>query len=956
MEMKSRQLLAIVVLLISLVASVTFAAPAAVLAQENPPGQAEPDPAQAADEGEVSLYDQLQSDAQRQDGVLTIYEMDGSWYWELPADLLGQDLFWYAELSRTPADYVPQLANTTLGARMVRFERRGDVVDVVDLTDPLGKREGLSGEVQEQPTSDEKVSPVRIALEESASPATILTLPIVDEGPEGSLVVDVSSIFADEVAEFSASSNLGLAGVQVVGTAPDRSYVVGMKAFPENVDVTSFLTLLRAPNPLASLGEGGPPSTASVEVRHSITQLPEEPMMPRLFDPRVGYFDVGFVDYSGEEANRPIDRSFITRYRLEKQDPDAEISDPVEPIVYYISPEVPEKWRPYFKQAVEDWQVAFEEAGFSDAIIARDAPTPEEDPDWSPFDTRYSVIRWLAQPIANAQGPNIHDPRTGEILAAHVLIWADVVDLAQQWYFLQASANDEGARELPLDDELMGRIMRYVVSHEIGHTLGLRHNHRASQIYTIDQLRDPDFTAENGTSPSIMSYGRFNYIAQPEDGVTNVVPQIGPYDRFAIQWGYAPIPEVESSADEWAVLDELAARQVDNPELAFHEDFLGSVDPTVLTENLGDDRIEATRLGIQNLERVMAYLVDATTETGSDFSELERMYNALIDQRATWLKSVAVMVGGVEETRTLAGRGDAQFQRVPADEQRAAVAFLMENLVTPQAFLDADALNLFAQSNAIETLQNSQVAVLDGLLTTSKYALLADGEALDPANAYTVAELLADVQAGLFAEYDGDEIVVDPIRRELQRHYLETLQNQISPADSSGGLDADNPLAALFSALIPSGGNDLRGAARYNLGRLRTQLADALPTIIHVTTAIHVQDLLAEIDAVLGGASTGMDVIGTSPEPSEDTGAAADSDVIEATFACPDGTTMDTVFDNAADTVTVTLPDGTVTLPRAVSASGARYSDGTTTFWNKGDEALVEVNGEIVYQNCVEQR
>ena len=216
-----------------------------------------------------------------------------------------------------------------------------------------------------------------------------------------------------------------------------------------------------------------------------------------------------------------------------------------------------------------------------------------------------------------------------------------------------------------------------------------------------------------------------------------------------------------------------------------------------------------------------------------------------------------------------------------------------------------------------------------------------------------MAELLADVQAGLFAEYDGNDIAVDPIRRELQRHYLETLQNQISPADSGGGLDADNPLAALFSGLIASGGNDLRGAARYNLGQLRTQLEDALPAITHVTTAIHVQDLLAEIDALLGGAGAGMDVIGTSPEPSEDTGAATDSDIIEATFVCPDGTSMDTVFDNAADTVTVTLPDGTVTLPRAVSASGARYSDGTITFWNKGDEALVEVNGEIVYQNCV---
>ncbi|MCK5736014.1 MAG: zinc-dependent metalloprotease, partial [Spirochaetaceae bacterium] len=353
------------------------------------------------------------------------------------------------------------------------------------------------------------------------------------------------------------------------------------------------------------------------------------------------------------------------------------------------------------KQAVENWQPAFEAAGFRNAIIARDAPSEEENPDWDPADTRHSVIRWITQPIANAIGPHTHDPRTGETLSAHILIWAKTPALVESWYFTQASAVDETARKLPLSDEQIGKLLSYVVSHEVGHTLGLRHNHRASQVFTIDQLRNPEFTDRYGTSPSIMSYGRMNYIAQPGDGVTNLIPGLGPYDLFAIDWGYRPIPDAETPDDEVITLDKRAGRQIDNPFLAFGgEDYSSLVDPGVLTENLGSDRIEATGLGIRNMERVMGYLVNATTgRIGSDYSKLKDMYGFILDQRGLWLSSVVKLVGGVEETRTLAGRGGAQFHRVPAEKQRAAVQFLMENLRTPEAFLDAEVLYLISPIN-----------------------------------------------------------------------------------------------------------------------------------------------------------------------------------------------------------------------------------------------------------------
>src|SRR5205807_5888577 len=284
----------------------------------------------------------------------------------------------------------------------------------------------------------------------------------------------------------------------------------------------------------------------------------EKPMQARHFDPRVGYFVESFERYD-DPKTWMIQRQLITRFRLEKKDPSAEASEPVKPIVFYLSREIPEKWRPYLKKGVEDWNPAFEKAGFKNAVVCKDAPTKAEDPNWDPEDARYSVIRWVAEPTQNAMGPHVHDPRSGEIISAHIIFWHDVVKLAQMWYFVQCSAVDDKARKLPLADELTGKLLRYICCHEVGHTLGLRHNHRASQAYSVSQLRDPAFTAKYGSVASIMSYGRFNYVAQPGDNVKNLIPVLGPYDNFAIEWGYKPITAAKTAADEKATLDEWAA-------------------------------------------------------------------------------------------------------------------------------------------------------------------------------------------------------------------------------------------------------------------------------------------------------------------------------------------------------------------------------------------------------------
>lgn len=837
--------LSLITLLVAGLFAMTIAQPSSLaLAQDEPLATQTSD--EAAAEFEEDPYTSLLANATSQEGVVNVHQVDNKWYLEIPADLLGRELFWYSELAEMPASFVPIMTALEVGSRMVKLERVHDALFVYDLNEPFQKRTSEPSKPGEQPSSEEKVTRPNLTLEEFSLPPALAALPIAAESPDGALVIDVTDVFATDLPDFSVAPALTFASLPVVGVAPDRSYVQSIKAFPRNLEISSFLTFMSSDQP----------SSASVVVRHSLTLLADEPMMPRFADPRVGYFTTSYNDFGATDSAGVITRELIDRYRLEKQDPAAELSEPVQPIVYYIGRNWPDKWRPYVKQAVEDWQVAFEAAGFQNAIVAMDAPSEEEDPDWDPADTRYSVIRWVEQPRANAQGPNIHDPRTGEILSAHVLIWSEVLRLIEQWYFTQASANDPQAQTLPLPDELMGRLLRYVVSHEVGHSLGLRHNHRASQAFTVDQLRDPDFTDEYATSPSIMSYGRFNYIAQPGDGVTNVVPKIGPYDIFAIQWGYTPIVDADSPEEERSTLNEWATRQMEDPRLAFGgEDNAARVDPNVLTENLGSDRIEATRLGIQNLERVMSYLVDATTVAGGDFDKLTEMYNAVLAQRKGWLSATVKLIGGVEEDRTLAGIGGDEFSRVPRERQEAALQFILENLRTPEVFLAPDVMNNIGPFAVTAALAKHQKSLIDDLLAGSRYELLYEQEILDSTAAYPLVDYLGDVQVGLFAELRESEPQIDAMRRELQRHYLTKLAEQLAGFDTettpSIDLYTGNEDYALSFLISQGQGTDLRAAVRYNFKQLADEIETALPAAADTSTAAHLADLLDTIDDII---------------------------------------------------------------------------------------------------------
>jgi len=670
------------------------------------------------------------------------------------------------------------------------------------------------------PIADVKL-PISRAVAAAANPTIIMSFPVQAYAPNGNVVIDVTNLFATDVPEFSARAQLKGQGFDA-----SRSFIERVAAFPMNIEVEATCTYT-APigGPLPAHPEGGlvssmPPGSASVVLHHSMLRLPDQPMQPRLADPRIGFITHELVDFSLETNRAPI-RRFIERWRLEKRDSSATISDPVKPIEIYIDPATPSKWVRYVRQGIEDWRPALEEAGFRNAIIAREVPATDQS--WSPEDARYTVVSWqpLTGPSAFA-GP-MTDPRSGEILTAQIQFFHGIIDRMAGNYFVQVAPLDPRARRWPLPGEVVGELIRYVVAHEVGHALGLDHNMKGSAMYPAEKVRDPRWVRKMGYSPSIEDYSRFNYVSQPEDGLTpgDLIPKIGPYDRWAIHWGYAVIPEARGPEDEKATLDAWAREQEKTPWLRWITENAGDADPADRMEAVGDgDPISSTALGLKNLRRVMDLLISATED--QNWRDLEYLYKRVLGQWTNEMLTVAGWVGGMTSQERVKVADGVRYTIVSKDQQKQALRFLNDNaFTTPEFLIRADVMRRIEPSGESDHILEAQAWVLRQLVSPPRLSRMAEQEEMDGAAAYRLDLFLADVRKGIWNEiYSGSHIRL--WRRNLQHFYLELMA----------------------SRLYGTGGGEYRSIMRGDLVELESDLAKAIarPTVDRATR-IHLQEM-----------------------------------------------------------------------------------------------------------------
>lgn len=767
----------------------------------------------------IKPYDEVITDeAETASGLFKTHRLDEKLFYEIPNDKLGKDMLWVVQIEKTQSGF--SYAGMPVRDRVVRWERRGDQVLLRDVKYTI--RADTADESIRQAVSSTSVAPI------------IQSFPIVCWGTDKKPVIDVTNLFTSDISEFSPKQALNASGID-----SKKTFVETVKPYEENINVEVLATYK-----LSSGGGGGgqgqprrgatrrdaSQSSVTVVLHHSMRELPNNPMEARVFDARVGFFTVRFQDFADDENHEVENVQLITRWRLEKKDPEAKVSEPVKPIVFYVGRGVPEKWKPYVKQGIEMWQPAFEAAGFKNAIIGELAPDPKDDPEWDPEDSRISTIRWLPSTTENAFGPHVHDPRTGEILEADVRIYHNVLKLCRDWYFCQAGAVDERAQQLPMPDDLIGELLAYVVAHEVGHSIGFPHNMKASAAFTVENLRDKEFTEKWGTEASIMDYGRFNYVAQPGDGA-RLIPKIGPYDFFAIKWGYA---QYDDEKAERAGLDALLAMQKENPMLRF-----GGADPredpTRQTEDLGSDPIKATELGLKNIDRIAEILVEACCKEGRDYRLLRNMYDALISQRSRELMHVTSVVGGFERINLFFGDADRVYFPIFAQRQQEAIQFLNEHAFkTNKKLIDPEITTRLEADGAADRILNSQRGILSTLINDSRVKRMAEhverakSESQDP-DVYTPAQMLADLRGGIWNEVvDGAE-EIDLFRRNLQRTHVEILAMRLKAVSSNSDLPAlCRAELQLLAAMIGELANTADPETRAHLEQILAQIEVAL--------------------------------------------------------------------------------------------------------------------------------
>lgn len=634
----------------------------------------------------------------------------------------------------------------------------------------------------------------------------------------------------------------------------DRSYIDTIKTYPINIEIKTVKTYSKSTsgtavgigsskNPLLDESKG--PFT--YELNSSWVLLPEKPMKPRLFDPRVGYFAVRYVDFDSNPQG--VDYKFkITRWRLEPKDEDiekykrGELVEPKNPIVFYIDPATPKKWVPYLIAGINDWQVAFECAGFKNAIYALEAPTEDEDPTWSLEDARHSAIVYKPSNIANASGPHVHDPRSGEIIESHINWYHNVMQLLHSWYMVQAGAIDPRARKATFDDELMGQLIRFVSSHEVGHTLGLRHNFGSSATVPVENLRNKSWVEANGHTPSIMDYARFNYVAQPEDSITEkgIFPRIGVYDKWAIEWGYRYLPQYDTAEDEIPYSNKVIIEKLNSDKRYTFGVERSADDPRNQSEDLGDNAMLAGMYGINNLKRIVPNILEWSNEPNKDYQNAANLYKEVVAQYNRYVTHVAKNVGGIYHTpRTIEEQGVSD-EFVPAAIQCEAVKFLNESLFDTPTWLVDKKLIEKAGVDPITSIGNIQYTILSQLVNKRTIDKLTRGELYNGENAYTSSNMFSDLKKVIWSGLNTGKRT-DIYTRNLQKNYVLLLINMLD-LNKTG-----QSQSAVLTPKITSNPSDAPIIAKIQLTILRRDLKNAI-TYASEMERYHYQNLISIID------------------------------------------------------------------------------------------------------------